>query len=264
MHILLPPSEGKAAPTRGRTLDLVGLSNPELTATRERVIDALITLARGPAQRARTVLGISEYQAEELARDADLMNEPTAQARSVYTGVLYEALALHTLPGAASRQASRSLLISSAAFGVLRPTDRIPAYRLSGDTTLPGLGPLSRVWREPLTRALTATLSRGLVLDLRSTAYAGLMPIREPLAARTVTMRVVQERRVGREVKRTVVSHFNKATKGQLVHALLESGERPTTADTLVSVLRDLGFRCEIHPRDRYGVCPVDIIVDAP
>jgi hypothetical protein len=54
--------------------------------------------------------------------------------------------------------------------------------------------------------------------------------------------------------KRAVVSHFNKATKGRLLRALLESGARPRTVAALAGVLRELGFTVEEHPGGRLDV----------
>ena len=44
---------------------------------------------------------------------------------------------------------------------------------------------------------------------------------------------------------RKVVSHFNKATKGRLVRALLEDGRDPRTPAALADLLRDLGWKVE-------------------
>ena len=55
-------------------------------------------------------------------------------------------------------------------------------------------------------------------------------------------MRVLHQ--VGRE--RTVVSHFNKATKGRLVRALLESGSSPTSPARLADAIADLGWKVEL------------------
>jgi hypothetical protein len=44
--ILLPPSEGKAAPRRGKPLDLAVLSSPELTTARTTLLSALVDLCR--------------------------------------------------------------------------------------------------------------------------------------------------------------------------------------------------------------------------
>jgi cytoplasmic iron level regulating protein YaaA (DUF328/UPF0246 family) len=109
--------------------------------------------------------------------------------------------------------------VASALFGLLAPTDRIPAYRLSGSTSLPGVGSLAAAWRPVLEPELAA--HRGLVVDLRSGPYAALA--RVPHA---VQVRVLRESRG----TRTVVSHDNKHTKGLLARALCESGAR-TVAD---------------------------------
>jgi cytoplasmic iron level regulating protein YaaA (DUF328/UPF0246 family) len=58
------------------------------------------------------------------------------------------------------------------------------------------------------------------------------------------------------EGRRSVVSHFNKATKGRLVRSLLEASASPRTVTGLVSALRDLGWRV-----DRAG-SRLDIVVD--
>ncbi|MFP5407571.1 MAG: peroxide stress protein YaaA, partial [Gammaproteobacteria bacterium] len=76
-----------------------------------------------------------------LARLADLRGQQgvveavvgtTARADRVYSGVLYEALDLTSLDAAARRRATSWLAVTSGLFGLLRPADRIPAYRLSG------------------------------------------------------------------------------------------------------------------------------------
>ena len=68
------------------------------------------------------------------------------------------------------------------------------------------------------------------MLDLRSSAYGQMWKPKGELAERTVTVRVLQSTVVDGVEKRTVVSHFNKATKGRIVRALLEAGVRPAYA----------------------------------
>jgi cytoplasmic iron level regulating protein YaaA (DUF328/UPF0246 family) len=79
----------------------------------------------------------------------------------------------------------------------------------------------------------------------------------EPAVDRVATVRVLQER----DGRRSVVSHFNKATKGRVVRALLESRGEPRTPAELVIALRDLGFRVEPWAASRKGH-PIDIIVE--
>lgn len=213
--MLLPPSEGKADGGDGPPLDLASLSFPALTPVRERLVDAVQRSARDDPEGLRKTLGLTERQAGEVARDAVLTTAPTLPALQRYTGVVYDNLSYATLRGPARRRADRSLVVASALFGLLRPADHVPAYRLSGDTRVPGVGGLAALWRPVLEPELAA--HRGLVVDLRSGAYAALA--RVPGA---VEVRVLRDA----GGRRTVVSHDNKHTKGRLARALCEHGAR--------------------------------------
>jgi uncharacterized protein len=214
--VLLPPSEGKAPGGKGSPLDLSGLSHPALTEVRARLVDALQTAARSDPSGLRAALGCP---ADEVAKDAALTTSGTLPAMRRYTGVVYEALSYATLSPGARRRANGSLRVASALFGLLSPTDRVPAYRLSGGTSLPGLGSLAAQWRPVLEPEIAA--HRGLVVDLRSGPYAALA--RVPGA---VQVRVLRET----GGVRSVVSHDNKYTKGLLARELCERGAR-TVAD---------------------------------
>jgi cytoplasmic iron level regulating protein YaaA (DUF328/UPF0246 family) len=237
--ILLPPSEGKAAPRRGKPLDLAGLDFGPLTAARERVLDALLELCEGDPDVAAKTLGIGSTQLDLVELNRGLRSNPTARADHVYTGVLYDALGVATLSAAAKRRATARLAVTSSLFGLVRPTDRIPAYRLSGDTTLPGLGPVAGVWRDQLGPVVTDAVGSGLLVDLRSGTYVSFW---RPAGVRTAVVRVLHEH----QGQRKVVSHFNKATKGRIVRALLEAGADPRTPQRLADALRDLGWTVEV------------------
>jgi uncharacterized protein len=256
--ILLPPSEGKTPARRGKPLDLGGLSFPALEPAREQVLDALVDLCRGDAERARAVLGLPPGLADLVGRNAALATAPTARADHIYSGVLYDALGLPHLPAGARRRATRRVAVVSSLFGLVRPGDRIPAYRLSGDASLPGLGPVAGVWRAALGAAVRDAVGGGLVVDLRSTTYAGFWRPEPDLAPRVVTVRVLHE--AGR--KRTVVSHFNKATKGRLVRSLLDDGAAPGSVRALAAALGRLGWQVEVGPGGRAGT-PLDVVVTA-
>jgi cytoplasmic iron level regulating protein YaaA (DUF328/UPF0246 family) len=213
--VLLPPSEGKAPGGDGPPLDLGALSFPGLTDVRRTVLEAVQRLAVREPDLLRQALGLSPRQAGELAADTVLTSSPTLPALRRYTGVLYDALDHASLAGPARRRATTSLVVASALFGLVRATDRVPAYRLSGGTVLPGLGGLAPLWRPVLEPELAA--AGGLVVDLRSGAYAALA--RVPGAVQVRVLREVDGRR-------SVVSHDNKYTKGLLARALCEHGAR--------------------------------------
>ena len=254
MLILLPPSEGKSAPRRGASLDLGKLSFADLGPAREQVLDALVALCEGDRAKAAEVLGVGATQHDLVDLNLRLRAAPTARADQVYTGVLYDALDAATLNPAAKRRAAARLAVTSSLFGLVRPGDRIPAYRLSGDTTLPGLGAVAGHWRDHLGPAVGATVGRGLLVDLRSTTYVAFWRPTPDVA--TASVRVLHEHRGTRKV----VSHFNKATKGRIVRALLESGADPRTPARLADALRDLGWRVEAGATTRSGAV-LDVVV---
>jgi len=260
--VLLPPSEGKAAGGRGRALDPGALSLPGLAAARQTVLDELVTLCSADEEKAREVLGLSEGLRGEVAKNARLRSAPARPAGEIYTGVLYDALGTGTLSPAAKRRAAQSLLIFSGLWGAVGIKDRIPSYRCSGGVRLPGLGALSAYWREPLAAVVPQAAGSGLVLDLRSTAYAQMWKPKGELAERTVTVRVLQSTVVAGVEKRSVVSHFNKATKGRIVRALLEEGSRPDTPGALTETLRGMGYVVEEAAEAKAGKPrSIDVVV---
>jgi cytoplasmic iron level regulating protein YaaA (DUF328/UPF0246 family) len=229
--VLLPPSEGKAVGLRGRPLDLDALSFPQLTAVREQVLDALVDASAGPD--ALAVLGAPKGAAERVAANVDLRQAPTLRAAELYTGVLYDALDLGSLDGPGTRRAARRVVVVSALFGALRPGDRVPSYRLSMDVDLPGVGPLAAAWRPALDQVLPGAAGRGVVVDLRSSAYVAAWRPSGDLAERTVAVHVVRDGPGGR----TAVSHMAKHTRGLVARHLLASGADPRTPDDLVDAL---------------------------
>ena len=181
MLVLLPPSQGKARPERGRRAGLSTLVFPKLRGPRERLIDAV---------------------------DPGLRTAPAIPAAELYTGVLFAALGLADLSW-------DGVLIASALWGVVRPGDRIPAYRLDMSAKPSPIGPLAAYWRDPLRAALP---DRGLVLDLRSGAYAAAW---RPRRATHLAVRAFAEAPDG---SRTVISHMAKRVRGEVARLVLQAG----------------------------------------
>lgn len=255
MLILLPPSEGKATPAEGPPLDLASLSFPALTRTRERVLDGLIRVSG--QRNALSVLGVAPGLAALVERNTGLRSAPTEPAERVYTGVLYEALGLTTLPRAARARARSSVLIVSALFGALRPYDAIPAYRLSMDVELSRIGALARLWKLVLDPVITAAAGDGPIIDCRSSTYAAAWRPSRALAARVMQVRVLQER----AGTRSIVSHMAKKTRGEVARELLTSRRDIRRSEDVARAL-ERAFTLETTPPGRPGTgWTIDVIV---
>ena len=231
--ILLPPSEGKSGRSRGNATDLPALSFPELNDVRESVLDSLAKVSA--SADAYDVLGVGASLKAEVERNTRWRSEPAVPVSELYSGVLYDALGYATLSPGTKRRAGARLLVVSAAWGALRMGDRVPPYRLSMGTTLPGLGPLASVWRDPLAASLDGAAGKSVIVDCRSSTYATAWRPAGDQAAKWVAVSVVRER----GGVRSVVSHNAKHTRGLVARHLLESGKDPGTPKALHKLIAE-------------------------
>lgn len=234
MLLILPPSESKrAGGSPGGALDLGRLSFPELTETRQAVLKATRALARN-LQVMAGALKLGPSQQHELQRNREIETSPVMPAIDRFTGVLFDALSAETLDESQRRYAARHVIVHSALFGLLGALDPIPAYRLSHDSRLPGL-PLRKAWAGPISSVLADR--EGVILDLRSEAYAALGPA--PKRADSFFVRVVAEDGDGR---RRALNHFNKKGKGEFVRAFVQQQPDARSVEGLCAWSTGAGF----------------------
>jgi cytoplasmic iron level regulating protein YaaA (DUF328/UPF0246 family) len=111
-------------------------------------------------------------------------------------------------------------------------------------------------WRDALDPVVAGLAGSGLVVDLRSSTYSAFWRPTADLARRVVVVRVLHEV----DGRRQVVSHFNKATKGRLVRAVLEDGRDARTLKAFAALLDDLGWQVEAGAASRSGT-QLDVVV---
>jgi uncharacterized protein len=209
MLVLLPPSEGKAEPDAGEPVDLNSLAfAQQLRGRREQLLAAL---------------------------DPQLREAPAALAAEVYTGVLFQRLELSKLPA----KARRRVLIASALWGVVRPDDRIPYYKLPPKEKLDGTGPLARYWRPALCEALPDKEGQ-LIVDMRSAAYSAMW---KPKRATLLAVRAFTES----AGQRKVVSHMAKAVRGDVARVLLEAKRAPADPEGAAEMVESAGLTVELN-----------------
>ena len=258
MRILLPPSETKTTPAFGEPLDLAVLVAPTLEPQRQLLLETLVSLCTSEPEGALATLGLTVNQTDEVVRNRGLWHAPTAPAWQVYTGVLYSQLDTATLTVVQRARLEECVWIASALFGFVRLTDPIPAYRLSGDAVLPGIGGLAGYWREHLTPLLEAEM--GPIIDLRSGIYAKLGPLPCSVAERAVVPRVLQKMPSGPP---KLITHFNKATKGRIVRAVAQYRGKLKDVRDFAELVAKQGADVILLPPTRSGQPnQLDIVVE--
>jgi cytoplasmic iron level regulating protein YaaA (DUF328/UPF0246 family) len=160
----------------------------------------------------------------------------TMPAMQRYTGVLYQELAWSTLPAAARRRGEAQIRTLSGLWGLVAPSDPIPAYRLKMSARLEGLGRLSTWWRPHLVPALARLTAGRVVWDLLPNEHEAALDWTALAPERTVTVRFLDAR--GRRV-----SHWNKLLKGSLVRWLLT--EQPEGPEAIEGFRHPLGYRLD-------------------
>ena len=204
---------------------------------------SVVALSSDPVLAAK-VLKLSPRQLGEIDVNAAMAAAPTMPAIDRYTGVLFDALDAATLDEPARRWLGERVLIQTALLGPVGALDPIPSYRLAAGASVPGLGPLKRVWAAAVGDAFGAL--PGLVVDLRSEAYAALGPVPEGVASAYV--RVVAE---GPDGSVRALNHFNKKSKGLLVRRLAQRRPAIGSIAELVAWAETEGIT--MRPADRAG-----------
>lgn len=246
MLIIVPSSETKRPPEPfGDPVILENLSFPELLPTRRRIANALVETSGDLDAFER--LGVGPSIAPEVARNTHLYALPATPVLGVYTGPFHAGLNAAGLSAEGVRRAETSVVVNSALWGALRPSDRIPPYRLHVCAHLVGMPDLEPVWRTVLPDVLAkAAGNEGAIVDLRSPVYQATgMP--KGMANRTVTLRI-DPGHAGQRIGDVIA----KRVRGEAAHHLLESGADPADPPALLDVLADR-WPARLEASDRRG-----------
>lgn len=174
LAILLEPAEGKQPGGNPFAPDMFdyrtsGTFNyfEDLNPDRRELIDALQD-AIEDKDEAQSIFDLEGPEFEEALRvNAEIYDAPLMSALDRYSpGVMYAAMDFANLPTGAQRRLLENGIILSGLFGLLRPDDLIPNYKLGMDAEVPEVGPVVEFWKPRISPLLNDVLEDRFVWDL--------------------------------------------------------------------------------------------------
>jgi len=157
-----------------------------------------------------------------MADNARLEESPTLPAIKRYTGVMYDAIDYPSLDRDAREAFDHSVIIMSGLFGMVRPLDMIPAYKLKMGAKLLRSGTCAAIWKPLISKSLAGNAEKaGVIWDLLPNEHsAAWNPLVVPHKIR-ITVKFALRSANG-QLK--TVTHFSKLLKGAFVRGKIGSG----------------------------------------
>jgi len=151
-------------------------------------------------------------------------------AISLYSGVLYAALDYPSLSAAAKTRCEKSVVIISAKYGALSPSDRIESYKAK----------INNAQMRPIVEKKLAAINTGLIVDCRSSTYQGVWKAPEEITVAIRISTVV-------DGVRKVITHMSKKTRGEVTRMLLQSRALAKTPEDIYAIVSEK-YPCALTP----------------
>jgi cytoplasmic iron level regulating protein YaaA (DUF328/UPF0246 family) len=236
--ILLPPSEGKSSGGEGPPLDMNTLSFDALNPTRDRIATALVKLSERP-RSSRSLLGVKGVALEKaMTENAELNSTPTQPAIERYTGVMYDAINHQSLDTAARDTFGQNVIIISGLFGMVRPFDMIPAYKLKMGAKLIRKKTCAAIWKPLITKSLAVMDlgENGVIWDLLPIEHSAAWDPSAVPHKNRFTVKFLERNAAG-ELR--TVNHWSKLLKGSLIRHLVSNPDASGSTESALDLIAD-------------------------
>ena len=220
--ILLPSAEGKQPGGNPLAPDMFDYRSSntfnyfsDLNPERRTLINALQSQIEGATDSdLEKLLGVKgDTLAEAVEANLAVYQSPLMAAVDRYSpGVMYASMDFAGLPTGSQRRLLENGIIFSGLFGLLRPDDLVPNYRLRMDASVEGIGKVSSYWKKPLSDTLNTLLTGQAVWNLLPGAHEAAWDDAETYG-RMIRVKFYKEE----DGERKAVSHGVKELRGALV-----------------------------------------------
>ena len=191
----------------------------------------------GKPRVAQKLLGVKGVALEAARVDnAGLMDAPTLPAIERYTGVMYDSIDYKSLDADARECFGQNTIIMSGLFGIVRPYDMIPAYKLKMGARLRRNKTCAAIWKPLISKALAASVESSVIWDLLPNEHSAAW---DPAVVTCDVRFTVKFLEVGRDGKLKTVNHWSKSLKGALVRHIVANPAAAASADSALELLAE-------------------------
>ena len=159
---------------------------------------------------------------ESIETISDMLNLPVMEAIERYTGVMFSAINYEKMTSEQKENFNNSVLFIDGMFGLLKPTDLIPDYKLKINSKYLEID-ISKFWKERLKGILEVYLKDKIVIDILPESHRKIL---NPNLTNIIQISFC-ELKNGKLVQ---VGHDSKKLKGEIINMIV-SKENINTSD---------------------------------
>lgn len=214
--ILLPPSEGKNKGGNIQENFYDHVSFKELNNHRKEIINKLLSsMATMSESKLEKLFDVTGYRVvETVEKNSTIEKAPLMKAIDRYSGVMFKSINYPNLPKNMQKRFDEKILFIDAIFGLLKPTDLIPDYKLKINGKLEDFD-ITRFWTIIISKTLEKEAKNKLIIDILPQAHRAAINFDQ---LNYVTIEFCETK------KDKIISsgHASKKLKGEIIRYILQ------------------------------------------
>ena len=218
--ILLPPSEGKQK--GGNELKLYKKTSKNLKHNsfkfleeyRKYILNILINaISKFTIKDLEKIFELKNQKLQDaITNTKNLSEEPTMPAIERYQGVMFKAINYKALTNEQKDNFNSSIIFIDGLFGLLKPQDLIPEYKLKITSKIKTLN-ITNFWKEKLKTEFENILKNKIAIDILPQTHKKIINLKSAKEIYSIKFCNIKN-----STKLTNVGHNSKILKGELIN----------------------------------------------
>jgi len=236
IYILLPPSENKLEGGEKPYFQIKHNNNfNQINSTREILYSKLINQIKNlDSKELEKVFKVKDKNLDKAIYLLNNISEgKTLPSINRFDGVMFKAINYTSLNEKQKENFNKKILFIDGLFGLLKPKDLIPNYKLPIDAKLNQLN-LCKFWKTELEKIFLNLFENSIVIDLLPRSHKKVLTIPNSCEYYTISFAELKNNKLKQ------VGHFSKLLKGELIIYLIN--QTKITKDTFLKFKHTSGY----------------------